>query len=242
MRFLLLLASAVVMVVATPAAPQQRLVPEEKTIPILEKYEERVRQVLKEAFGPEVKLRAIVHPAFAPEFAVGVRQRGDRHYVFAIQPSQSVWTYTWLEVMREGRAGVMSLDGRDQTPSEIQRLTAALPADPSDLPLSRCEAPVDVELAASIMSAWKNMLEEVRPGEEQPTGTDGVTYHFSMESDGRPLAGQIWSPDRDTRTARLAKMADTMRSYCQKPAPKHTRRITTLTQELARAERGNGPR
>jgi hypothetical protein len=241
MRFLALLA-ALVIVAATPAAPQQRLVPEEKTFPILEKYKERVRQVLKEAFAPEVKLSAIVHPAFTPEYAVGLRGRGRRHYIFAVHPSQSVWTYTWVEVMREGRAGVMSLDGKDQTSSEIERLTAALPADPSDLLLSRCEAPADEELAVSITSAWKNMLEEVRPGEEQLTGTDGVTYHFSMESDGRLLAGQIWSPDGNTRPAWLAKMADTMRSYCQKPGPKYLRRIISLARKMTEGDHGRGRR
>jgi hypothetical protein len=160
---------------------------------------------------------------------------------------------------KSGRAGVFVLDGgkpdgkgggsddllgdpkakpRDDTPAEIARLEEGLPADPVDLPLERCSASVDDRLAESLTGAWRLMLEAVRPDETLMPGLDGTTYIFSMESDGRALAGETWTPREGTRPARLARLAEAMREYCERPATGRLTEISELAHSLSGAHVG----
>lgn len=223
---------------SVPAPAQHRLAPETTQQDFVADYEADVRSVLREAFGPEVKARALVYPSFQPEFAVGLRQTAQQHEIFFIRPSRMVWTYTLVELMRRGRAGTMTFDGRDATAAEIARLTEGLPERPSDLPVERCATPVDEALAGALILAWRTMLEDIGP--RRQAGLDGVTYEFSMTSGNRSLAGEIWSPERGTRSERLVRIANLMRSYCEAPRPRAAREMLSLARELvarARARR-----
>jgi hypothetical protein len=82
------------------------------------------------------------------------------------------------------------------------------------------------------------MLEAVRPDEELMPGLDGTTYVFSMESDGRTLAGETWTPREGTLPAKLARLAATMLGYCQTKGAKSLREVRTLARELAAARSG----
>ena len=227
-------------------AEHPRLAPVEAPIPPLEGYEADLKRAFREAFGPDVRLRAIVRPSFEAEYAVTLRRTGDGHEIFAMRPvSQQVWAYQMAKLLRSGRAGVMHIDltdpksvPRDDTADEISRLEKDLPPDPADLALHRCAVPVDGRLAGDLAGAWRSMLEEVRPDEELMPGVDGTTYVFSMESGGRALGGQSWTPREGTRPARLARLAEAMLSYCltRKAAP--LGRIRTLARELAAARSG----
>jgi hypothetical protein len=115
-------------VFAASALPaQDRLVAETETDGPLGHYQATLRQVLDEAYAPEVRLRAVVQPSWALEYAVGIRRSPNGHEVFMVEPSRQVWTYTSIELLRSGRAGVMTLDGGDATGEEIARLERICP-------------------------------------------------------------------------------------------------------------------
>jgi hypothetical protein len=107
-----------------------------------------------------------------------------------------------------------------------------LPKDPKDLPLSRCAVNLDTGVAVTVEEVWKRMLEEVQPYDEQLFGLDGVSYHFSMESNGRSLTGQAWSPRGKTRLGKLVKLVEAMRAYCLLKTVKQERRLAKLAGEL----------
>jgi hypothetical protein len=238
-RRILLVAAAVCL--AAGAIAQQRLVPaRQPNDPISAAYEADVRRVLGEAFGPGVTLRAVVGPALGVEYAVGLRRVGDRHEIFALRPSRSVWDYQQLAMYRSGQAGASTFnsiggddEGRDVTEDEIRRLQEGLPADPADLPLTRCAVAVDGDVAAALQAAWRRMLEEVRPGELLETGADGSSYLFSMGLGGRALSGFTWSPRDRTRPARLARLAEAMRVYCETREAARLRELTRLARQLS---------
>lgn len=228
-----------------PAAPPalQHLVPEEaagasRTDP-LTKYRTTVHSVLKEAFAPEVAARAIVYPSFSVEYAVGLRRGTGGWEIFGVHPtSHSVWTYTAIELMRQGHMGAMTMDGRDRTGEEMAELRKGLPADPADLPLSRCSVPLGVDAADAVAAAWRTMLEAVKPDPAGLPGADGTDFHFSMESGGRTLAGQTWSPREGSRPAKLAALAAAMQELCEKHDAAGSGRIRALAQEIAPAASG----
>jgi hypothetical protein len=121
---------------------------------------------------------------------------------------------------------------RDGTAEEIARLEKDLPADPGDLPLARCAAAVDEGTAKALTAAWRRMLDAVRADEELMPGLDGTSYHFSMEAEGRALAGETWSPEEGTRPAKLARLAEAMRQYCETKEAPTLDEIRTLARSL----------
>jgi hypothetical protein len=220
-------------------ASHPRLVPVQPQPGPLAAYEADLRRVFRDGYGADVQLRALVMPSFETEYLVGLRRTNRGYEIFALRPvRQQVWVYQLIKAYRSGRAGVMNVDiadpksvPRDDTADEIARLEKDLPADPADLPLNRCSVPVEARLAADLTKAWRNMLEAVRSDEDLMAGVDGTSYVFSMEFEGRALAGETWTPSEGTAPAKLALLADTMRRYCET-------RDAGLLPEIGRLGRG----
>ena len=225
---------------AAPATAQHRLAPPAAEVEILADYEASVREVLREAFSPEVKARAVVYPSSQAEFAVGLRHSAQGDEIFFIRPSRQVWTYTLVALMRQGHAGSMSMDGSDRTDEEIARLTDGLPERPADLSLERCAAPVDEDAANALILAWRTMLEDIGPPQEP--GLDGVSYEFSMPAGDRSLAGETWSPRRGSRTEKLTRIAEQMRIYCESRHPEVLREMLSLARTIAGSATQRGRR
>lgn len=64
------------------------------------------------------------------------------------------------------------------------------------------------------------MLLRTNYAEEPGYGADGSEDHFAMNRDGRPLAGWVWTPERDTKPGRLEGIAFAMKDYCLSKTPK----------------------
>jgi hypothetical protein len=220
-------------------AAHPRLAPVQSWPGPLSAYQANLRRVFRDAFAPQVRLRALITPSFAPESMVGLRQAGVGHEIFALRPRRQIWLYQAIRHYRYGRASVMSLDGTDparqsaKESAELARLEKDLPADPADMPLSRCAVTVDPALAAEVIAAWRTMLAAVETEEDLMPGLDGTTYVFSMETGGRSLAGETWTPNEGTAPARLARLAEAMHRYCEKRAPEALVEIKSLARGLA---------
>lgn len=226
---------------ATSAIAQQRLAPvREPYDAISAGYQADIKRAFREAFAPGVRLRAIVTPSFQLEYVVGLRQQDDRNEIFMLRPaSRQIWDYATIARLRSGHGGVLTgnlLDPnaelRDVTQDEIKRLEEGLPADPGDLPLTRCAVAIDPALATVLQAVWRRMLDEVRPGERLEGGADGTAYRFSMELDGRSRSGETWSPERGTRMARLVRIAEAMREYCETRQAARLQELSRLTRQL----------
>lgn len=187
-------------------------------------YQSSVKTVLREAYGPNVRARAIAEPSFLPEFAVGVKEEAGKYSVFYLEPSMQVWQYTTLEMMKNGQIVRTKPDGTPGTADAIARLEASLPPKPTDLRVQRCVLPIDPKLGAAIVEVWKEILSRVKP--QPPTdGLDGETIHFSMTADGHELAGQTWSPPEASEAGRLSAIVYTIRSACKS---RHKQQLNTL--------------
>jgi len=254
MKWPILILSAALLAGGAPARPgltraSPRLAPEQAAPAELAGYAADLRRTFREAFGPDVILRAVVRPSFETEYAVGLRRQGTGYEIFALRPERQVWSYQMIKLYRSGRAGVMTFDGadsddpdklfgdpgskpRDATAEATAELEKGLPADPGDLPLARCALAVDNPTATALEGAWRHMLGAVRPGEELLAGLDGSSYTFSMEVAGRTLAGETWTPRRDTRPGRIARLAEAMREYCETREAGRLPEIVRLARRL----------
>lgn len=205
-RWLLLLVS-----LAFPAVAQDRPEPVAQSLnSILSGYDTNVHTVFREAYAPDVEVRAVVRPSFQPEYAVGLRRGAHGHEVFLIRPSSQIWGYTSAEMMEQGHVVVVS-ENRVETAQETERTRRSLPPSVSDMPIARCSVAVDEETAAALIRAWRRMLEPPGLGPRE-FGFDGVTYRFSMEIGGRQLEGEVW--DGSPSQLSQPQLADAMADYC----------------------------
>jgi hypothetical protein len=195
---------------------------------------------------------------------VGLRNadegKGDDRYVFYLRPTVHLWKYELLRMMqtgelRFGRGVQFSDDWKDIVKSKgaeaqadmIADLKPRLPANPKDVPRTRCERPLDTAVAQHIATAWIGVLRETRyPPAEPSFHLDGTAYHFSADLQwegvftGRALqweiiiAGQTWSPPQDSKPGRLAELAKTLVRYCdgKAEATELERQATELAERL----------
>ncbi len=235
-----LLALTLAAFAASGAPAQQRLVPPEPVDGVLAEHQARLRTVLKDAYGPDILLRAIVQPSFQLEYAVALRRQGAGFEIVTLQPARHIWAYSAIAILKSGHGGSFRTTGDDftgelvdTTAESIADLEKDLPANPADLRVSRCAVPVDAAASAALIRAWRRMLLEVRPPKQPQGGTDGTTYSFSMEEGGRTLTGETWSPRRRTRPARFAAIAAAMFAYCRTRQPKDLQQIVADALMLA---------
>jgi hypothetical protein len=196
------------------------------------RYEELIVDVLADGYARDVTLRAVVLPSFALEYLVGLREGESGFQVFYLRPTISLWHYAvqrWGNEAMGFRVGGGTTFEIDQSKNDIARRRAdettkpkpPLPADPKDIPLIRCEKPLDAAVARRVSAGWSGVLRETRhpPAGSMP-GLDGTAYHFSgyFQVEGFMfrdfLAGQTWSPPRDSKPGRLAELAGTLVQYC----------------------------
>jgi hypothetical protein len=145
------LAFALVLALATPAAAQKRLTPLEPVPDVLADHDARVRLVFKEAYAPEVTLRAVVRPSFQVEYAVGLRSSAAGLEIFALRPSRQVWSYEAIALLKSGRMGAMVVDGLlddpptpPTAPKERKRKPRKRPAaDPAEAAADRLDDVAD---------------------------------------------------------------------------------------------------
>jgi len=86
--------------------------------------------------------------------------------------------------------------------------------NPQDNQVERCHKPITAQLANNLIEVWKKMLFETRYSDSDLEGTDGITYHFSMDHSGYIMAGKKWSPRLD-KVGMLAEISDDLYKYCQ---------------------------
>jgi len=181
------------------------------------KYYGLVTDVLAEGYARNVTLRAVVLPSFSPEYLLGLREtssEGSTGYrVFYLRPTIHLWGY--------------------ESPYEPK---SRLPANPKDVPLVRCERPLDTAVAQQVSTAWTGILRETRYLPAEPSvGLDGIMYHFSADLRWEGLlAGNVWSPDPGSKPGRLAELAETLARYCdgKAEATELERQATELTERL----------
>ncbi len=198
------LALAIPAVWALPALAADHLVPGDNQ---LADYQAAVKAALKDAFAPDVRARAIAEPSFQAEYAVGIKETAGAYALFSIQPARQLW-------------------------GQVQRPRGTPPADVGQLPVERCEAPLDAVLARGVIDVWGRMLAQTRPDESRSLGLDGETYYFSMDIGGRTLAGSTWSPDPQSRPGRLVGMVLALRRYCAKRQETDLTALSSLTRDL----------
>jgi len=209
-------------------------------------YDVMLRDVLHAAYARDVEVRMIAQPSFVPEYAVGLRGgktigkgdfkmvvAGPPYRIFALSPAASVWTYQSIAMLKSGQTRMVGENAQQLQKKEIERAQASVPANPRDLKVSQCEIGIDDALGGRIIEVWRKMLMRTRYSQQNMNGADGATYDFSMFVRGvGPLAGKVWSPDRDSSTGALVALSGEMYGICTKKKDASMAQLEKLTAEL----------
>lgn len=215
---------------ATPALAVDHLEPEDSSFDTRARlwdvdYNDMVLTKFKDLFGRDVLARMIGLPSFHHEYGVGISVYLGEWKVIAVESKMQLWGYY----------------GR--TPAEIAEVH--LPPDWHDVPVDRCEKPIDPALGARIANLWETMLSATRfqegaairwgtdgkpqRGGEIIVGGDGETFHFSASR----MAGTTWSPPPDSPPGMLVDVAEAMIDYCRNNNPKS---LAAVEQKAAALE------
>jgi hypothetical protein len=200
-------------------------------------YANLVVNVFKDAFAPDVVLRAIRENPLVAESVVGVEQGKDGFRIFALE--SDVLLFRYAEIASEKHGHVDKNGKRAVDERAVAEFQADVPADPKDVKLTRCEAPIESALAGRVAKIWDVMLRGTRY--DSPTEVaaqdsvrtvivDGTTYHFSAQR----MSGQVYATDAESDTGHLVRIADAMADYCKDG---NDASLRSLTQSVGQLER-----
>jgi hypothetical protein len=199
-------------------------------------YHLQLREVLKPAFEPDVKLLAVVLPSFEVEYAVGVKVTDKGAEVFVVEPKTQVWESRFMADYEI--KGMLDHDANDQPipleKSESYRDMKArgVPADYRKIQIMRKSRAVPNREFDRLHKLWERSLLAVRHPVKQRRGEDGTKFHLSAFIPQRGnLSGETWSPDDASRMGRLVKLVDTMADFARGKAE-----LTAVTDACAKAE------
>ena len=146
-------------------------------------YYSKVVQLFSNAYGPSVKIRTVVLPSFATEYAFGIRERDNRYYAFKLSAKSSIWVE-----YQETRGKTIS----DKSPQ-------------NEIEVQEAEAEISQQVYKNLADAWYKMLLRTKYPEEKFGGLDGTSYHFSSYE---MRAGWAWSPEPNSQTGYLVKLTE----------------------------------
>ena len=177
-------------------------------------YYDMVLSLLGDSYTRDVRARVIAMPSYAPEYAVGIRERDGAYAIFRLGLDTNVWRYKMLESLKKVNPSVFDesiVQGLDDTIAQLEEL---LPEDFQDVGVERCEIAIEPEFGKDILSVWHTMLLQTRYAPSRNVGQDGTDYHFSMPGSAQYLSGKAWEPPLDSDAGRLVSIAETMKNLC----------------------------
>jgi hypothetical protein len=193
-------------------------------------YYEMVINYLSDVYAEDVVFRVIVFPSFYPEYAIAMRKNDDRYYVQLLSPEKQLWGYKTIEMMKN--ESVLKGDAFVRDDEGIKELESKYPQDYLDIPLKKCSAPLNHDLALQLTTIWETMLLHTRYQKKDMMGLDGVTYHYSMRSGHKDFAGKVWSPDPETKTGKLVTITEALAKYCETPDPGNQKALSNAAKAL----------
>jgi len=223
-------------ILARPVGAQDHLIPDISAFADPDGYLLKCRHVFASAFEHDVTVRALVLPSFTKEYVVGLQIGAAGAQAFVLEPSSSIWDTELLEMYKKGEIGpALTRDGKkiplDQNKG-YQTLKKRTPEDFRAIKAVCRARPLPRAVAGGVQTLWEAMLLEVRHSEKDD-GLDGITYHFSpwIQRHG-DLSGHIWSPEPESKTGQLTRLAEALADFARGVTP-----LNTLMMRLEAAKK-----
>ena len=203
-----------------------------------EAYRRKLRQVLLgDERAPLCQLMTV--PSSAPERAVYmVRKMGTKDVTVASRTvKQSVWGQMMRELRTAGPGGSWRFDA-DSMRATLDRMRVEVTGR---------EAALDADAAERVSELCRDILEDAQRVPPKDGGLDGVSYHATHWLPGGMLAGQTWSPAKNTIAAEFIAVEETLRAYAEASQAARPKLRTDLLErskhvrERLRAERARKP-
>lgn len=181
-------------------------------------YDIAVATVFRDVFAADTVLYADADNPLGGIRFVGLKKNKGEWRIFSF--GEEVRLLRYAEIAEADRDG------------DIQRANGyrkEVPARPEDVPLERCEKPLEAALAQRIASLWDTMLratryvtrEEILVANKNIAANgglvtvlvDGTAYHFYAGG----MVGQTYNPDVGTAPDLLSRIAEAMARACADP-------------------------
>jgi hypothetical protein len=177
-------------------------------------YYEMVLTLMGQAYTPDVKVRVIVMPADAPEYAIGVREKDGAYSIFHVALKAQIWKYEALKDVKDLDLDDVRRSLGADVANMIAEMKASVPEDFHDVETLACDVPIDAALGARIVDLWHRMLLRTHFAPVRDLGPAGTDYHFSMRGTGQSLSGKAWEPPPESEAGRFVSITRTMRDVC----------------------------
>jgi hypothetical protein len=198
----------------------------------LNSYHSDVLTVFREAFGYGVIARVVVIPSFQNESVLSLLKDGNKYSIFHLQSDFHIWRIQSLKFYETGQIRSWDNEGNDRTQADIDELKKDMPASLDEIQMKRCELSIPTDLGMAVEKLWASMLYQTRYVKKNTIGTDGITYHFSANDRHQEMAGQVWSPDEDSKTGKLVEIVEVLRTACVDQDASQFSRISGMVSAL----------
>ncbi|HTT98956.1 MAG TPA: hypothetical protein VMF58_12965 [Rhizomicrobium sp.] len=200
-------------------------------------YDIAVATVFRDVFADDTVLYADVDNPLGGIRFVGLKKN-----------KEDAWRlFSLREKIRLLRYAEIAEAERDGDVQRARDYSAEVPPKPEDVPVERCERPLDTVMAQRIATLWDTMLRGTRNSTREEVLAenkkimangglvtvlvDGTAYHFYTGG----MEGQTYNPAKGTAPDLLSKIADAMSDACadSKSLPTLRARVTALEKHLA---------
>lgn len=178
-------------------------------------YDIAVATVFRDVFAVDTVLYADADNPLGGIRFVGLKKNKDAWRIFSLDED--------VPLLRYAEIAEAERDGDAQTARDYR---AEVPARPEDVPLHRCEKPLDSALAQRIAALWETMLRATRytsreeieaenkkiaaNGGLESILVDGTAYHFYAKG----MVGQTYNPGAGSAPDLLSRIAEAMFDTC----------------------------
>ncbi|WP_069132791.1 hypothetical protein [Rhodohalobacter halophilus] len=168
-------------------------------------YANALRTVFSDAYKRDVKFSVQISSKYGIETMAGLKSDSTGNYLFHLQPEESIWYSSWIEVPCED---AHSVESRPRTGGE--RTCSRQSFESVDtISVKKRTLKIEDSLAKILHDVWSEMILASRYYVDRRISTGGVTYNFESKVFG-PVTGHIQNPNEGTLPYKLSRISTNM--------------------------------
>lgn len=191
-------------------------------------YANALRTVFSDAYERDVKFSVQISRKYGTETMAGLKSDSTGNYLFHLQPEESIWYSSWIEVSCED---AHSVESRPRTGGE--RTCSRQSFESADtISVKKRTLKIEDSLAKILHDVWSEMILASRYYVDRRISTGGVTYNFESKVFG-PVTGHIQNPNEGTLPYKLSRISTNMIRAVRSKNPSEQYSILTEMNDQA---------
>lgn len=185
-------------------------------------YANALRTVFSDAYERDVKFSVQISSKYGTETMAGLKTDSTGNYLFHLQPEESIWYSSWIEVPCEESH---SVESRPRTGGERTCSRQSF-SSVDTISVQKQAFKIEDSVAKILHDVWSEMILASRYNVDRIISTGGVTYNFESNVFG-PVTGHIQNPREGTLTYKLSSISNNIIQAVQSENPSEQDSILT---------------